>query len=205
MNSVALNLDNLTENERTQLFGIIEKANAKKRVHLSDIKNGETFKIGDFEFIKFFDENGITTTVTKDVVFNSSFGDNNNFAESEVLSRLNNEFMPKVIEAIGEENVCDIETDLTALDGLKAYGKMNSCVSLPTLDFYRANVEIFDKYKLDAWWWLATPHSVKLHYDPDRALCVSPSGRVSYRYYSFVSGVRPFCRFVSSIFVSNEE
>ena len=35
---------------------------------LNTIPSGETFKIGDMEFIKFSDENGITTAVSKDAV-----------------------------------------------------------------------------------------------------------------------------------------
>ena len=175
-----------------------------KNIELIKVTAGKTFKIGDMEFIKFSDENGITTAVSKDVLFHSRFGDDNNLANSDVLKKLEEEIVPKIADEIGMENICDITTDLTTLDGLKPYEPLTSKVSLPTLDFYRENVEIFDKYKVNNWWWLATPESAQPHSNPYWTVCVSPSGFIfNHCYYNF--GVRPFWNFVSSIFVSCEE
>lgn len=181
------------------------ESNTLKQIKLSDVKPTETFKIGDITYIKFSDVDGATTAVTADSIFESSFGRNNNFAESEVLERLNNEFIPKVAELIGIDNICEFTTDLTTLDGLKPYEPLTSKVSLPTLDFYRENVEIFDKYKLNKWWWLATPESAKPHYNPIFTLCVSPGGNVGIGNFYDNGGVRPILKFVSSIFVSCED
>ena len=173
---------------------------------LNEIENGKTFKVGEFEFIKFSDNDGVTVAVTKDILFRSKFGNDNNIHNSEVLKRLNAEVLPKIIDAVGEENVCEFETDLTTLDGLKPYGPLKSKISLPTYDFYRANVEIFDKYKVNTWWWLATPESARPHDAPNWIVCVSPSGNFfSNDYDDNDIGVRPFLCFVSSISVSCEE
>ena len=172
---------------------------------MSEIENGETFKIGDIEFIKFYDENGETIAVTKECIYDMEFGSNNNFAESEVLKRLMQEFLPKIIEIVGDENICYSKTDLTTLDGLKPYDELVSKITLPTFDFYRANVEIFDKYKLDCYWWLATPDTAQPHYEPRWITCVSPSGDFRNYFYNLNIGVRPFLRFVSSIFVSRDK
>ena len=172
---------------------------------LSKVNNGETFKIGDYEFIKFFDDNGKTTAVSKYCLFNSTFGANNNFKESTVLKRLENEILPVLAETIGIENICDIETDLTTLDGLKPYEKMTSKISLPTFDFYRNNVDIFDKYKINDWWWLATPESANPHCSPNWIVCVSPHGYFFNISYYHDDGVRPFLCFVSSISVFCKE
>ena len=176
-----------------------------KKTELFNIKVGDTFKIGDVEFIKFDQDGDKVTAVTKDIVFNSEFGSNNNLAESKVLKRLNDEVLPKLAEEIGMDNICDITTDLTTLDGLKPYGDLTSKISLPTFDFYRQNVNLFDKYKLKTWWWLATPDTAQPHYDPIWVTCVSPYGDIYYGNCSNVSGVRPFLCFESSIFVSCEE
>lgn len=170
------------------------------------VKDGETFKIGDMEFIKFPSVGGQTPVVMKNIAFCSRFGDNNDLRSSDVLRKMEAEILPKIIEAVGKENLCTIKTDLTTLDGLNPYGTMESLISLPTLDFYRANVSIFDQHKPGSWWWLATPESARPHCDPDYVLCVSPSGCVSYNYYYYnFLGVRPFCIFESSIFESSEE
>lgn len=173
-----------------------------KAIKLSDIEIGQTFKIGDVTYIKFADKDGVTTAVTKDVIFISKFGDNNNFAESTVFEKLNNEFLPKIAREIGVENICNITTDLTTQDGLKPYAPLTSEISLPTLDFYRANVVIFDKYKINNCWWLSTPESAEPHNDPNWVLCVTPSGCIYGRNYGYGGGVRPILKFVSSIFVS---
>lgn len=176
-----------------------------EKVMLENVKDGDVFTVAGVEFIKFPDKDGVTPVVAKDVVFRSVFGGDNNFVNSEILKRLETEFLPKIAEAVGAENLLPVKTDLTTLDGLKTYGEMESMVSLPTLDFYRENVEIFDKHKVGVWWWLATADSAKPHYDPVWVTCVSPRGIICYDFYfSDDIGVRPFLNFVSSIFGSCE-
>lgn len=168
---------------------------------LAEIKIGETFKVADIEFIKFAYENGNTIAVAKESVFDSQFGDNNNFAKSQVKSRLESEILPKITEAIGAENIVEHEVDLLSLDGDDKLGKIKCKISIPTLDFYRHNVKIFDKYKLDKWWWLATPDTTAKHYNDYWALCVSPRGSLINFNFNGDFGVRPFMIFVSSISV----
>ena len=170
------------------------------------VKPGETFKIGDMEFIRFADTPAGTPVVLKDIAFRSRFGDNNDFRNSVILKKLQEEFLPKIIEAVGDENICEFETDLITLDGLKPYGTMKSRISLPTMDFYRANADAFSKYKSDRYWWLATPESAMPNESPYWILCVTPSGFINFGiYYGDRIGVRPFCILKSSIFESVEE
>ena len=172
-------------------------------IQFHGVMDGDVFEIGGVEFVKFPSINGATPAVTKDIVFRSRFGNNNNLSESTVMKKLEEEFLPKIINAVGAKNLCTIQTDLTTLCGLKTYGEMKSLVSLPTLDFYRKNVEIFDKYRIGSWWWLGTPESTDPHDNPCFSLCVSPSGYVIYDGCgSDYIGVRPFLLFVSSIFDS---
>ena len=168
---------------------------------LEEIKIGETFKVADIEFVKFADENGNTIAVAKDIVFNSQFGDNNNFSKSIVKSRLEREILPKIANAIGEENIVEHEVDLLSLDGDDKCGKVNCKISIPTFDFYRHNVKVFDKHKINEWWWLATPDTTSKHYNDYWTLCVSPRGYISDGGYYGDFGVRPFIIFVSSISV----
>lgn len=180
--------------------------NVHNEVLFPGIKDGKAFTVAGMEFIKFPDVNGKTPVVMKSIAFRSQFGDNNDLRSSKVMGKMEKDILPKIIEAVGEENVLTFKTDLTTLDGLKPYGEMESQISLPTFDFYRANVEIFDKYNPKAWWWLATPESVQPHYDPIWVTCVSPSGCIGCSHYNVDDcGVRPFLIFNSSIFGSSEE
>ena len=169
------------------------------------VKDGDIFQIAGMDFIKFPATNGKVPVVMKDIAFRCAFGNNVDFKESEILRRLQKEILPKIIAAVGEENVCTFQTDLTTLDGVKKYGVLESKISIPTMDFYRDNVEIFDKYKSDYWWWLATANSAEPHYDSSLALCVSRAGDVSRGSCNGSYGVRPFLIFESSIFESSEE
>ena len=173
---------------------------------LAEVGVGEVFKVADIEFIKFYDENGNTIAVTKDCLFDSRFGDNNNFAKSTILDKLKKDILPKIEKSIGAENIVEHEVDLLSLDGSDKWGKVKTKISLPTFDFYRKYVKTFDKHKVNHWWWLATPDTTSEHLNDDWVLCVSSGGYVGNR-YSFCNsgGVRPFLIFVSSIFVSCEE
>lgn len=168
---------------------------------LAEIAIGELFEVAGIEFIKFADENGQTVAVAKDALFNSTLGQNNNFAASNVKKRLEKEILPRLEEEIGAENIVEHEVDLLSLDGDDKWGKVNCKISIPTFDFYRRNVKIFDKYKPDTWWCLATPYTTSAHYNDDLSVCVPPFGCVSYSSYNDL-GVRPFCILKSNIFVS---
>ena len=178
----------------------------EKNVCFPGIKDGETFTIAGYEFIKFQSMNGETPIVMRDYAFISRFGDNNDLRSSDVLRRMEEEILPKIIAAVGEENVCTFKTDLTTMDGLELYGVMESKISLPNIDFYRANGEVFNKYKPSRWCWLATPESANPNDDPWWILCVSPSGYIYFHgYYSYGVGVRPILFLKSSIFDSFED
>jgi hypothetical protein len=167
----------------------------------SEIAVGKTFMVGGIEWIKFPENDGRFVAVAKESIDDKFFDNSSNdFSKSSLLKHLEKKILPKIVAEVGEENVLEFETDLYSLDGHRKYGKMTSKISLPTFDFYRENREAFDNHALDTWWWLATPNGERY-----LVTCVAPSGCVDY-YYSCFSyyGVRPFCIFSSSIFVSRE-
>ena len=181
------------------------EAIGNKKVLFPNVEDGGVFKIGNTEYIKFPDADGKTPVVARDILFASDFGENNDTRNSNIIKKLQEEYLPKVIDAVGNENVCEFATDLTTMDGLHPYEDMVSRVNLVTLDFYRKHAEIFDKYPVNEWWWLATPESAMPHSKPWYTLCVSPSGRiVCYDDYDCGRGVRPFYILNSSIFGSCE-
>ena len=183
----------------------MNQTNESKRVLFHNVKDGEAFMVGEVEFIKFPATDIGTPVVAKNIVFRSKFGPNNNLGESDVLKKMKAEILPKIAAVVGEENLCTFKTDLTTWDGLKPYEELESKISLPTMDFYREHVKIFDQHKVDRWWWLATPDSAQPHDDHDWTLCVAPSGFIRSGIYFYDNGVRPFLIFESSIFGSSEE
>lgn len=188
----------LTEAQVESIKGCISIPNLK----LADIPAGETFKLGNHEFIVLEQIGDTTAILRKDLLPNQRFGSDNNFKGSGV-GRTCNKFATELSAIIGEDNIVEHTVDLTSDDGLKDYGTIKCRCSLLTSDLYRRYVDILDKFNPDEWWWLATAHSTKRH-DNDRWVkCVSPSGCVgNVRYDDGDYGVRPFCVLKSTIFVS---
>jgi len=179
----------------------IQKSFKVGNTRLSDIKIGETFKVGKYEFIVLEHSKETTAVILKDLLYNSErFGENNNYNDSNV-DVLCHKFAEEIKGTIGANNLVEHTVDLTSDDGLKDYGKIKRYASLLTTNLYRRYVEILDKYKINKWWWLATAYSTPKHSDTAWIKCVSPSGLIGD--VSYVSlGVRPFCIFSSNIFVS---
>lgn len=170
---------------------------------LSTLEPGECFKIGGQEFVVLKQGGGAgTAAILKDPLPNRHrFGDDNNYAGSNV-DRICCAFSDELEKAAGEEVLMEHEVDLTSDDGLKDYGSVSRKASLLTCDQYREYVGVLDLYQPGRWWWLATPWSTPKHDDDWGCECVSPSGHIYFDCYDFDIGVRPFCIFKSSIFVS---
>ena len=183
----------------------MKKSLGISEVKLYDISVGETFKIGEHEFIVLEHMEEGTAVIRKNLLFeDKTFGKNNNYMNSYV-DGLCNDYGAQIGEVIGYGNIIEHTVDLTSDDGLKDYGSIKRKMSLLTCNQYRKYVEILDKHKIDAWWWLSTAYSTPKHNDSSWVKCVSPFGDFCSNFYNDVSGVRPFCILKSDIFVSKGE
>ena len=172
-------------------------------VKLADVPEGETFKVGNHEMVVLEHSGDTTAVILKDLLSDQKFGNNNNYAGSNV-DKTCSKFAEKVEAIVGKDNLCLHTVDLIADDGLKCYGSVKRKASLLTTEKYRRYVYILDKYKPVDWWWLATAFSTSVHDYVSAVKCVAPSGCVygSYYCYGVDFGVRPFCILKSHIFVS---
>ena len=203
MNYIMLNGTkiNLTDEQVEE----IKRTFSVNRIKLSDIAEGETFKVGDYEFIVLEHLEDKTAVILKELLGTSmKFGDTNNFSDEGCMVRKRlEEFASELEGIVGADNLITHDVDLTADDGLKDYGTTTAKVSLLTCNLYRKYVEILDNYKVKKWWWLVTPFSTPKH-DPDNWVKgVAPSGYVGFNIFcNDYGGVRPFCILKSNIFVS---
>ena len=180
----------------------IQKSFMVGNTRLFDIEVGNTFKVGDYEFIVLDRSKETTAVILKDLLYdNELFGKNNNYNSSNA-DALCNKFAETIKGIVGAENLIEHTVDLTADDGLKDYGKIKRFASLLTANAYRRYVEILDKYKIDKWWWLATAYSTPKHDNTTWVKCVSPLGIIGSNYFDYNRGLRPFCILNSNIFVS---
>ena len=177
-------------------------AQGQEKIKLADIPEGDTFKVGDHEFVV-LEQSGDTTAIIRKELLpeDMEFGRNNNFAGSYVEAKCN-EFADEIAGIVGAENLVEHTVDLTSDDGLKDYGSIKCRCALLTTNRYRRYVEILDKCKPDRWWWLATAYSTERHCNSDWVKCVAPSGGIFNNNYFNCRGVRPFCILKSNIFVS---
>lgn len=126
-----------------------------------------------------------------------------NWKNSSLREYLNGEFLEKLSDSVGKENIISFERDLFSLDGQTEYGSCEDKVSLITLDEYRKYRSLIPNTG-NSWWWLITPWSTPCN-DYERSVAVvSPSGGIRSFDCGYDGGVRPFCIFSSSIFESED-
>lgn len=180
----------------------IKKSLGIGQVRLKDIPVGEPFKIGNYEFVVLEHSKETTAVITRELLHSEKqFGKNNNFKNSYV-DEICGKFSKEIADIVGESNLIEHTVDLTSDDGLKDYGKIRRKMSLLTANLYRRYVEVLDKHKIKAWWWLCTAYSTPSHEHTSWIKCVSPGGDISHSLCSSGIGVRPFCILNSNIFVS---
>lgn len=172
-------------------------------VKLSDKAVGDTFKIGEYEFIVLEHGKETTAVILKGLLETTKFSNTDCDFKSSIVKTKLEAFADKISSIIGTDNLITHTVDLTANDGLKDYGRTTAKMSLLTADRYRRYVEILDNFKPEKWWWLSTPFSTSKHGYTQYVLCVSPSGDIGdYGCGDYNGGVRPFCILNSNIFVS---
>ena len=166
-----------------------------KKVKLASVPIGETFKIGDEEWIVLEHSGDTTACLRKDLLLvKFKFDDTtNNFSKSYINHFLNVHYKEKLQKLVGN-NLCEHTVDLTADDGLKDYKKCKAYVSLLTCEQYRKYTDIMLKYSPKQWWWLATAYSTPTRGYRECVRAVLSDGTLSDNVcYSDGGGVRPFC------------
>ena len=140
--------------------------------------------------------------IGEDMVFSDS---GNDWRKSSLRAYLNGEFLEKLAEEIGKENIIPFQRNLLSLDGQTEYGTCEDMVSLLNVDEYRKYRPLIPNTD-DYWWWLITAWSTPCNKYYALVAVVSPSGNIfNYYFCNNCNGVRPFCIFSPSIFESEEE
>lgn len=203
-NNVSKKLEEL-ENSVTILenrVAILEKKNATRKIPRG-LKIGDTFELAGTTWkildIGNYGYSCLAESI-KEMVFDTK---SNNWTNSNLRNYLVTEFLDKLKEEIGEDNILQRERDLLSLDGQTEYGKAYEKVSLLTVDEYRKYRSLIPNTE-DDWWWLITPWSTPCNDYKTGVTAVAPSGSIGNSSYSYNVGVRPFCIFSSSIFESEE-
>ncbi len=181
---------------------ILEKKNATRKIP-SGLKIGDTFELAGTVW-KILDITNDGYSCLADSIGEMEFdSESSNWVNSDLRDYLVTEFLDKLKEEIGEDNILQRERDLLSLDGQTEYGKAYEKASLLTVDEYRKYRSLIPNTE-DVWWWLITPWSTPCNDYKTGVTTVLPSGSICYNGCNGIFGVRPFCIFSSSIFESEE-
>lgn len=201
---MALTMKSLQEqiNELRNEVAVL-KAVEKTRKIPAGLSAGDTFKLAGLTWtILDITDKGymcLADRLEDSMKFDS---ESNNWVGSQLREYLNTEFIEKITNEIGEENIIAFNRNLLSLDGQDEYGNCEDTVSLLTVDNYRKYRSFIPN--TDDWWWLATPWSTKRNSYEYSVTVVSPSGSIGSISCYGNNGVRPFCIFSSEIFESED-
>ena len=176
-----------------------------KKQHMEKPEIGKTMEIAGMEWMILDKaEKGYFAILNSFDGENRKFdSDSNNWIESDLRKELNDSFLKKITEELGEDAVVEFDRDLLSLDGQTEYGHCEDKISLLTVDEYRKYRKSLPNTK--NWWWLITPWSTLANGYISTLTVVSPSGNVDGFSYGDSIGVRPVCIFSSSIFESKND
>ena len=194
---------NYTSNGGTKI--IIDPADKENSAEsmLSTLECGKRFSRNGIEYIVIKHlENGSTLCIKKDaLVEDRKFGLNNDWRESSLKEYLNGEYLTKLEDDFGEDNIVSHTVNLLSLDGLDDYGTDDVKVSVPTIDLYRYSRKLLGE-NLDRSWWLVTPDSTPSGAGSVYVRYVCGGGDVGFHGCGWGLAVRPVFALKSEIFVS---
>lgn len=176
----------------------------KARKCFAGLKVGDTFELAGLNW-KILDITAegymcLADKLTDKMIFDEN---SNDWVQSQLREYLNTEFIEKIADEIGEEDIVSFKRDLFSLDGQTEYGECEDKVSLLTVDEYRKYRKLIPNTD-DYWWWLISPWSTACNDWSASVTVVSSSGGVGNYFCDNDLGVRPVCIFSSSIFKSEE-
>jgi hypothetical protein len=176
----------------------------KARKCFAGLKVGDTFELAGLNW-KILDITAegymcLADKLTDKMIFDEN---SNDWVQSQLREYLNTEFIEKIADEIGEEDIVSFKRDLFSLDGQTEYGECEDKVSLLTVDEYRKYRKLIHNTD-DYWWWLISPWSTACNDWSMSVTVVSSSGGVGNYFCDNDLGVRPVCIFSSSIFKSEE-
>lgn len=187
----------------------LERLTNRKSVkaQLSELKPGETFKIGKHDFIVLEQAGNTTKVISKwfmaeNVVFDRVSKDYNKSNLKEVIER---DIQPIIEAEVDAENIVEHSVDLTSVDMQSEYKNCTCKVRLITFNETRRYNDLIVNKDLNDWWWTCTPWSTKDRGWEYSVAIVSQSGDLNRISSKLGLGVRPVCILKSNIFVQKGE
>lgn len=190
-----------------EIVKLLEEAEKANKVQLSELKPGEVFKIGKYDFIVLEQKNGATKVISKgfmaeDIVFDE---DTRDYNKSNLKKVIESDIQPIIEAELGADNLVEHIVDLTSVDMQHEF-KLCTCKVRPiTFDEARQYNSLLVNKNLGDWWWTCTPWSTADRNWKYAIAVVSSSGGIYCSSCFSGNVVRPVCILKSNIFVSRGE
>ena len=186
-----------------ELVRILKEKEQQDKVELGALEPGETFLIGENEFIVLKQENSQTSVISKELLAKGEmFGNNRNYKESDIKDIIEGDIQTLIENEVGAENLIEHEVDLTSVDMQNEFGSLKCKVRPITFNEAREFNDLLVNEDLDDWYWTLSPWSAEKREYNHSVCVVAHSGCIGSNYYYDGHGVRPFCILKSDIFVS---
>lgn len=189
------------------LVKMLEEREQSNKVKLESLKAGETFYIGENDYIILKQYEGKTKVISKNFMAEDrEFADDTvDYKISGLRKCIEAEIQPTIENEVGAENLVEHRVSLETVDGQDNYGELTCKVRLLTFDEVRKYNNLIVNNDLDDWWWTCTAWtSPNREYNRSMAV-VLPSGYFNNCVCNCCLGVRPVFILKSSIFVSKGE
>jgi hypothetical protein len=178
----------------------------KEKVILGSLKPGETFMIGEHEFIVLEQNYETTNVISKNIMAENVQFDKNtkDYNKSSLKRYIEEKIRPIILENIGAGNFVEHSVALTSVDNQSEFNDCICDIRPITFDEAREYNDLLVNEDLPEYYWTITPWSTSER-GWNSISVVSPSGYINNNYCYLRSGVRPFCILKSNIFVSKGE
>lgn len=189
------------------LVKMLEEREQNNKVKLESLKAGETFCIGENDYIVLEQHEGKTKVISKNFIAEDRefANDTADYKTSGLRKYIEAEIQPTIENEVGAENLVEHRVSLETVDGQDNYGELTCKVRLLTFDEVRKYNNLIVNNDLDDWWWTCTAWtSPNREYNRSMSV-VLPSGRFNGSNCRISSGVRPVFILKSNIFVSKGE
>lgn len=189
-----------------ELVKMLEQKEKERKIKLSELRRGESFMIGEHEFIVLDQGVDVTKVISKGFMaekirFDS---DTRDYNKSKIKKFIEEKIQPVIESEVGAENIVEHEVSLRSLDMQKEFEDVFAKVRPITFDEARLYNDLLVNEDLDDWWWTLTPWSTEKRGYKYGIAVVCPSGRFGNGSCGVNRGVRPFCILKSNIFVSKK-
>lgn len=186
---------------------ILKSREKKEKVVLNSLKLGETFMIGEHEFIVLEQNYETTNVISKNLMAqNVRFdGDTRDYNKSALKKYIDEKIKPIILENVGAGNLVEHSVPLTSVDNQNEFNDCICEVRPITFDEAREYNDLLVNEDLPDYYWTLTPWSTDERGLKYAIAIVSPSGDIVSHGCGSRNGVRPFCILKSNIFVSKGE